>query len=272
MRGTAAAALFILSAAVCRCDSLAEALRSHRFEEALSLSGSLLQTRPQDPEIWTARGLALAALGRETESISSFDKALELEPGYVPALKGAVEVTYRLHDPRAAALLNRLLRLQPGNGVAQAMAGVLAYEARDCGAAVRHFELGREQVSSNEKAYSLYGACLTTLRRSAEAVPVFQQLLAEHPGNGDLRFDLGYALLLAGKPADAVATLEQFAGERGADALNLLAAARSLPPAGRMRRPLTCARQSASLLRTSKTMLTWRRSWFRRTPRKEPPM
>src|SRR5712692_922589 len=208
-------------------DSLAEALRAKRFQDALVLSGSLLQTRPEDPGAWTARGLALAGLGRDQESISSFETALRYSPEFVAALKGMVEVSYRSQDVRAAAFLDRLIRLEPENAVAHAMAGVLAFEGSDCGRAVYHFEKASSQIAGNERAYSLYGACLLVLDRPADAVPVFEKLLAAQPDSANARFNLGYSQLLARKSIDAIGTLQPFAADSraGADALNLLASA-----------------------------------------------
>jgi Flp pilus assembly protein TadD len=219
-----AAALSLLAVRLSLCDSPAEAFHARRFEDAVRLSDSVLKTHPQDAGIWTLRGRALAALGRETESVSSFAKALQIAPKFVPALEGAVEVAYRAHDARAAIFVDSLLRVQPENGVAHAVAGVLAFEAHDCNSAVRHFERAREQVSRNDQAYSLYGACLTNLRRFSDAVPVFQQLVAHQPDNPDMRFDLGYVQLLAGEPAEAAITLQRFPGQPNADTLNLLSA------------------------------------------------
>ncbi len=223
--------LIVLSAAIsaglCYADSLAEALRAKRFQDALTLSGSLLQSRPEDPGVWTARGLALAGLGQDQESISSFETALRYSPEFAAALKGMVEVGYRSQDPRAAVFLDRLIRLEPENVVAHAMAGVLAFEGGDCGRAVSHFEKASAQIASNERAYSLYGACLLVLNRPSDAVAVFEKLLAVHPDSVNVRFNLGYSQLLAQKSADAIGTLQPFAADSGAgaDGLNLLASA-----------------------------------------------
>jgi cytochrome c-type biogenesis protein CcmH/NrfG len=132
--------LAAIATGLCRADSLAEALRAKRFQDALELSGSLLLSRPGDPSVWTARGVALAGLGRDQESISSFEAALLHSPESVIALKGMAEVGYRSHHPLAADLLDRLIRVDPENAVAHAMAGVLAFEGSDCGRALYHFE------------------------------------------------------------------------------------------------------------------------------------
>ncbi len=221
------ALLASIAAGFCFADSLPDALRSRRFQDALALADALLQTKPSDPALWTGRGIALAGLNRDQASISSFEKALQFAPGFLPAIKGAVEAGYRSRDGRTAGFLDRLIRLEPGNGVAHAIAGVLAFEAGDCARAVPHFETASAETASNEQAWPLYGACLVAVGHVAQAVEVFQWSLASHPENAVARFNLGYAQVLAHRHADAVKTLEPLASvaEPKADALNLLAVA-----------------------------------------------
>ena len=223
------ALLASIATGICLADSLSDALRSGRFQDALTLSDALLKTQPRDPVVWTGRGIALAGLSRDRESISSFEKALQISPAFLPALKGAAEAGYRSRDQRTAGFLDRLIRLEPGNGVAHAMAGVLAFEADDCRRAVSHFEKARAETAANQQAWPLYGACLVAVDRAADAAAVFEQLLASHPESDLARFNLGYAQVLAHRNADAVKTLEPLASgpEPKADALNLLAAAQA---------------------------------------------
>ena len=217
-----AGALFLFGAGLSFADSLSEALAARRFQDAVTIADSLLAAQPRDPRLWTARAVALSALGRNDDSLSSFQHALDADPAFVPALKGAVELGYRIHHPGTAALLDRLLALDPRNTVAHAMAGVLAVEASRCDSAVEHFQNAGPAVTASEQASSLYGSCLITLHRPAEAIPVFERLLAAHPSTRSFRFQLGYAQLLARKPLDAILTLQPLADE---SSLNLLAAA-----------------------------------------------
>ena len=169
--------------------------------------------------------MALDGLDRPKESIASFEKALQFSPQFLPALKGAAEAGYRAHDARAATMLDRLLRLEPDNAVAHAMAGVLAYEARDCRSAVGHFEHARTQTESNEQANLFYAACLLVVQRPLDAIPLFERLSAMHPENAGFRFNLARAQLLARNPEAAIRTLQAAPGAPGAEALSLLASA-----------------------------------------------
>jgi Flp pilus assembly protein TadD len=214
--------LLLAAGMLCFADSLSEALQSKRYQDALTLSDALLKTNPKSAPVWTARGFALKELQRDPESISAYETALRYSPGFLPALKGAVEVTYRSHDSRVGPFLNQLLQLEPGNIPAHGMAGVLAFESGDCRHAIQHFEYGGAEPIRNSPAYSLYGVCLLTGHRLEEAITVFQKLLSDQPGRSDVRFNLGYAQLIAKRTTEAADTLRPLVRP---DALNLLASA-----------------------------------------------
>jgi len=203
--------LLVFIARVGLGDELSDALRERRYEDALAQAGAGLTANPGDPRLWSGKGLALAGLGRDRDAIAAFEKALQSAPDFVPALKGAVEVAYRARDPRAAAFLERLIRQEPGNGTAHAMAGVLAFEAGDCASAVRHFESARGEVAANRRAYRLWGECLLRVGRGADAVPVFERLAASRPEVATLR-SLAAAQAAAGQVDAAVATARRAIG------------------------------------------------------------
>src|SRR4051812_37721598 len=171
-RSIVALQLCLLASPAIWSDSLTEALKAHRYSDAITLADTLLEKTSNDSRIWTIRGVSLAALGRDTEGLSSFERALEINPQFVPALKGAVESAYRAHDGRAASLVNRLLVLEPQNGVAHAIAATLKFEAGDCRGAIPHFEQSLPQITANEQASSLYAACLMKEGRPSDVLKV----------------------------------------------------------------------------------------------------
>jgi tetratricopeptide (TPR) repeat protein len=202
------APVLLLIAATASADSLSDALRAHRYQDALTQADVLLKAAPRDPRLWTARGLALQGLGREKDSLAAFEAALQWSPDFAPALKGAVEVAYRARDPQAAGFLDRLLRLQPENSTAHAMAGVLAFEHSDCRTAIRHFEASLRDVRANPQAYAMYGECLVKLDRITDALPVLESVTANHPDPAALR-SLACAQLGAHQDDAALATVRK---------------------------------------------------------------
>ena len=221
--------LLLLAYSMQAQSALPDALAAGRFAQALEIAGSLLKTQPNDPRLLTARGLALAGLGRHKDAVASFERALRVAPNFMPALKAAAQTCYTRHDARAASYLARLLRLDPGDQTAHGMAGALAFEAGDCALAVKHFQSAKGECERNELASSQFGQCLIKLGRPGEAASVFRNLIANNPATGNGRYNLAVAQLLDSKPAEAIETLQPITAGDPADAaaLNLLASAQA---------------------------------------------
>jgi tetratricopeptide (TPR) repeat protein len=211
----------------CAQESWTDAFRARRFADAVAISESLLKQAPRDATLWTKRALALEGLGRSAESIESFQRALELQPTFIPALEGAAEVAYKIRDRQAESFIAKLLKTDPRNTTAHAMAGVLAFEKHDCKTAMRNFEQAGPELAQNQQAYSFFGACLLELNNAQKAVMVFTTLSKQFPESVNVRYNLGYAQFLNGNAGDAVVTLRPLTiGEQpDASALNLMASA-----------------------------------------------
>ena len=190
------------------------------------MADASLQSRPRDPWLWTVRGMAMAGMGRTQTSLESFDKALSIDPQYIPALKAAAQFTYRNRDQLALKYLGRLLALRPDEPAAHAMFGVLEYEAQNCAGAIPHFEQSTQLVLNNETSAAEYAACLLDAHRTADAVKVLVQARTMHPASRNLRYDLGLAQLENGRSEDALATLQP-APDDDAGIVNLRASAES---------------------------------------------
>jgi tetratricopeptide (TPR) repeat protein len=207
-------------------NALFNALNAGQYTEALRMTQSLIQTEPQNPRLWTARGLAHKGLGQAAEALGDFERALEINPHYLPALEGAAEGTYAGRSPKAAQLLKAVLELQPDNQTAHAMSGVLAFEAKDCVGAISHFAQARSAIAENDVALSQFGSCLISTGRPDEAAKAFARTLTLYPSSTPARYDLALSQSLAGHHSAAIGTLEPLLGhcDFETDVLNLLAA------------------------------------------------
>jgi predicted Zn-dependent protease len=188
--------------------SLLSAFNEHRYPQAVEMAGSALKSRPTDPWLWTLRGMALVGMGKSTEGLANLDKALSINSRYVPALKAAAQLTYQHRDSRAAAMLNRLLAIEPDEPAAHAMMGVLAFEAHHCADAVVHFEKSAQLVLNSEASATEYASCLLEEHRSADAVALLSQARLRYASSRNLRYDLGLAQSENGQSADALTTLQ----------------------------------------------------------------
>jgi len=182
-------------------------LGNHRYAEAVSLANHDLQRRPGDPWLLTMRGLALDAMGKTGEGLASYQEALRTKPDYLPALKGAAQLTYRQHDARASLYLQRLLAIDPKESAAHAMMGVLEFERHDCHAAIRQFQASGDVVLTREVSATEYASCLMREQQTGTAVEALHRARSYFPQSRTLRYDLGLAQMQNGDTPGALATL-----------------------------------------------------------------
>ena len=168
-------------AAFCQADDPARTLAAGNAPEALEQVDGLLKADPGNPRLLTVQGLALIELHREREALASFERALTVSPKSLPALRGAAEAAYTARDPKAVEYAKLLLSLAPDDPTANAIAGVLAFETKDCSATVAHFVRSEPLLSRNAAALAQYGECLARLERYPEAAAQFGRALKIQP-------------------------------------------------------------------------------------------
>lgn len=189
-------------------EAIQSALRAHDFAQALQLATSEVQQFPRDAKLWTLQGIAFSGLGRDHEALAAYDKALNISPDYLPALEGAAELEYKVGNPHAIPRLNRILQQMPNDPTSHAMLAVLAYKQHDCATAVKHFAQSTQLIAMQPAALAEYGSCLMDLDRAHDAIPVFQQLVAQFPENPHARVNLAGAQVAAHQGKEAVETLQ----------------------------------------------------------------
>jgi tetratricopeptide (TPR) repeat protein len=201
------------------------AVASHQNAQALSLLTPLLKEHPQDPSLWTLRGMALDAPEQTKDSLSSFDKALAIDKAYLPALKGASQIAYLHGDAHAGEYVRRLLALAPDNQVANAMAAAIAYDAKDCNSSIRYFERSGGEVIRNPHALAEFADCLTQQEKWSEATEILTRGSELHPESVQIKYNLALVEMRNHRAAEAIVTLEPLANEKDSQLLNLLASA-----------------------------------------------
>jgi superkiller protein 3 len=208
-------------------DDLTDALAAGRFADAVRAADARLKAQPRDTRALIVRGIALERLGDLRESLASFERALAIEPSSPAALEGAAEVAYRSRSPKAAALVDRVLAVEPASETAHGMAGVLAVEAGRCERAVSHFERSGAALAANRTAATQYGGCLLRVQRAADAAAVFERLAREQPADVAALYNLAVARLEAGQAEAAVAAAKTALGlaPRDPDVLSVFASA-----------------------------------------------
>jgi len=188
--------------------SIVNALQSHRFDEALMLSGDALKKTPEDKRLWTLQGMAYSGKSDSTSALKSFKHALKLDPAYLPALEGAAQIDFQTESPDAKPLILKVIAQRPDDPTSHAMLGFIEYREKNCAQAVTDFEKGLQALKNQPSGLGAYASCLIVLSRYDDSVPVFQQALALQPASQQLHLNLAIAQWKANHTSDALATLQ----------------------------------------------------------------
>ena len=224
--------------------SITSALRVRDFGKALQLLQPALQQSPKNAQLWTLQGIAFSGNNQEKDALASFRTALKISPDYLPALEGAAQLEYKAGRDAAIPLLQRVLKLLPGDPTSHAMLAVLFTKRRDCDAAVPHFEQSGSLLDSQAGALQQYGACLVRLKQLEKATSVFSRLLARDPANRETRHYLATVQLMAEHPNDAIETLQPLLQAGAPDSKTLQLAASAYEAGGDTPQAVSLLRQA----------------------------
>ncbi|HET7346024.1 MAG TPA: tetratricopeptide repeat protein, partial [Acidobacteriaceae bacterium] len=203
--------------------SIESMIRSQDYDQAQTALKTALAKTPGDVRLWTLQGICLGLQGNDRGALVAFDRAVRISPAYVPALRGEIEVLYKTGDRRAVPLLERLLKSDSGDATAHEMLATLEQRAGHCRTAVPHFEASKEAIAKHPGSLEAYGYCLFRLGRSADAIPIFRQLIPLLPGSSYPIYDLAVLLVSEHQSDEAVKVLEPLltADQNDADILSL---------------------------------------------------
>jgi cytochrome c-type biogenesis protein CcmH len=104
-----------------------------------------LKEKPDDPEGWVMLARSYAVLGRHTDAVPAYRRALALQPApdaqLLADFADALAVTSdRRLDGEAGQMIDRALKLDPDNLKALSLAGTAAFDRKDYATAVKHWE------------------------------------------------------------------------------------------------------------------------------------
>jgi tetratricopeptide (TPR) repeat protein len=182
------------------------ALSGRDFSQALQILDPAVKLHPADYRLWTLQGMAFAGVHDAGSAMKAYRAALAVRADYLPALEGAAQIEFQRNSADAAALLERLANLIPGDPTTNAMLGVLAYRAGDCEKAVDRFKLGAAATDSQLAALSDYGYCLARLERFDEAEGILKRAVSLDKSSHS-RYNLALIQWKAKRYDDAIATL-----------------------------------------------------------------
>jgi tetratricopeptide (TPR) repeat protein len=163
-------------------------------EAAIALLGPWIESRPGDLRALTIMGMAIAASGKFENANSYFEQALRIRPAYAPALKGLAmnEMALQRHDA-AQIHFGQLLSLSPGDPVAHAGLGEIAFTREDFASALQHFEQAGSLPRENPRLLLDYARAGIALKQPDKAAT----LLGGMPDEADAQAHFEAGILLA---------------------------------------------------------------------------
>jgi tetratricopeptide (TPR) repeat protein len=143
------------------------------FPRAISYLGETLKRSPGDLRAHNLLGIALTGSGQIDEANREFEKALELNPGFYPALKNLAVNELTLKQTREAkAHLEEVLKFAPDDELTHVSLGEIFFAEKQCQPALEHYEKGRRRVVHDSDLILHYSQCAFEQgqRKSAETM------------------------------------------------------------------------------------------------------
>jgi putative PEP-CTERM system TPR-repeat lipoprotein len=180
------------------------------FAPALAVLDTALARDPKLKEAWLVRGHVLSGMGTEVKpAIDSYNKALALDPRYVPAHIALVSLRFRERDgPGARAQVERLKSLLPTHPVTVLAEAKLAlFEGRIDAARELSQQLMR-MAPNQAPVLLLAGAVQSRSRELIQAETNLNKALQINPDLVPARLGLAEVYSALGQPARALDTLK----------------------------------------------------------------
>jgi tetratricopeptide (TPR) repeat protein len=173
-------------------------IQQGRFPAAVGVLEKLTAESPRNLKALNLLGIALSAAGDLEKANTRLRQALEVDPGFLPALKNLSINEFRLgHMDQAKAGLEARLKSSPNDEVSHLYLGEIAYGEKQFGDAVAHYEKSRAQVYP---VILHYAECLIEAGRKRELSAVLEAIPEE---DGEKQFQAGILLGKAGAYLEA---------------------------------------------------------------------
>ena len=163
-------------------------MRAGDLEQAATTFRKLAIAVPTSPDPYMRLADLYAAAGKREQAESALHRAIEINPGYVPAQAALVDVLVRSsREKDALAHVRRIKQSQPNQPLGYALESLVHGRSKNVDAAIAVLREGAAKTGSSDLASRLY-AQLYQAGRGAEADKFGATWIKEHPKDSTFEY------------------------------------------------------------------------------------
>ena len=183
--------------------------RLGRNTEALGIYERALAFSPDSPELWYGRGMILLAMGRPDDAIGSFDRVLIMKPDFTQVhLLRAKLLSDSGRCEAALEAIEKLLAIAPGLAEAWLGRSNVLFEAGRYEEALSAVEKAIASKPNLGEAWHGLGNALNGLQRHNEALSAYEKALAVNPKSAGTLYARGNVLSELKRYEDALSAYD----------------------------------------------------------------
>ena len=165
-------------------------MRAGDLEQAATTFRKLAIAVPTSPEPYMRLASLYSAAGKGDQAESALYKAIEINPGYVPAQMGLVDLLTRSsREKDALTLIRRIKQSRPDDPLGYALEAIFHDRKKDVDAGVAVLREGAARTGNSDLAVRLF-ALLTQAKREAAAGQFASAWLKQHPKDAAFEYVL----------------------------------------------------------------------------------
>jgi len=187
-------------------DCAVQSVQRKDFNSAITTLHEILKGEPGNLKALNLLGIALTETGKPQEANACFQRALQLDPQFSPALKNLAVNEFRSKQFDASmSHFEEFLQRAPNDEVAHVSLAEIYYKRGQCGAALTHFEKSRARVVNAPDLLLHYSDCALKAGEQQQALALLDHLPQADPQD---QFQAGLMLAKAGMFAPAAQHFE----------------------------------------------------------------
>jgi putative PEP-CTERM system TPR-repeat lipoprotein len=175
---------------------------------ATTLVARALSSDPDSADAWALKGELLRSSGQQQEAVTAFQKAIDFEPGNVPARMGRASVLLALGELDQASLdIGWLLEKYPNLYLAHHLNALLQYQQQQLKAAQESVQRALKQAPGYLPSHLLAGTIAYQQGQPNQAEQHLRTYWSSDPGNRQATMLLAVTLLKLKQPGKAIEVL-----------------------------------------------------------------